>query len=82
MEIVKNSEIYTYNFKTENDDDKKHIGFVIPDLGGSYKTPKQVISADEEGILNYDMTSILWKAVQEVITKMEKLEGGQVIEEN
>lgn len=64
-DIVKNSKIYTYNFKNEYDKHKKHIGFVIGDEGGEYKTPEQVISNDREGIENYTMTSILWKAVQE-----------------
>lgn len=75
--IIKSSEIYTYNFKDEKDTDKKHIGFVIPDKGGNYKTPEPVISSNGEGISNYDMTSILWKAVQELTLEVEKLKGGQ-----
>lgn len=75
LNIIKNSEIYTYNFKTETDEDKKHIGFVIGDEGGSYKTPEEVISSNGEGIDTYSMTSILWKAVQEqqkIIEQMQK----------
>lgn len=72
LDIVKDSEIYTYNFKGENDKNKKHIGFVIGDKGGNYKTPEQVISNDREGIENYSMTSILWKAFQEYITEKDK----------
>ena len=75
LDIVKQSEIYEYNFKFENDDDKKHIGFVIGDEGGDYKTPNEVMSKDEEGIEQYNMTSILWKAVQEqqeIIEQMQK----------
>lgn len=86
-DIVKNSEIYTYNFVSENDNDKKHIGFVIADNGGNYKTPEQVISKDREGISNYDMTSILWKAVQEqqetietLQKEIEILKGGKINE--
>lgn len=70
--IIKNSEIYKYNFKLENDKDKKHIGFVIPDLGGEFKTPSEVILGD--GIDTYSMISVLWKAVQEQQEKIEKLE--------
>lgn len=80
INIVKNSEIYIYNFKDEKDTDKKHVGFVIGDKGGDYKTPEQVISDNNEGINNYDMTSILWKAVQELTLEVEKLKGGQVDE--
>ena len=75
LDIVKQSEIYEYNFKFEEDDDKKHIGFVIGDLGGNYKTPDEVMSKDREGIEQYNMTSILWKAVQEqqeLIEQMQK----------
>lgn len=72
LDIVKDSEIYEYNFKSENDKDKKHIGFVIGDEGGKYKTPEQVISNDREGIENYSMTSILWKAFQEYIAEKDE----------
>lgn len=75
LKIVNNSEIYEYNFKKENNEDKKHIGFVIGDEGGNYKTPDEVISQNNEGIDAYAMTSILWKAVQEqqeIIEQMQK----------
>ena len=62
-----------YNFKTEKNTEKKHIGFVIGDLGGKYKTPKQVIAKDKNGIDTYDMTSILWKAVQEQQEQIEQM---------
>lgn len=73
-EIVKNSEIYSYNFKSEDDSTRKHIGFVIGDEGGNYKTPNEVISGDGEGIDDYTMTSILWKAFQEQQQTIEKLQ--------
>ena len=74
LQLVKNSEIYEYNFKTEDDNSKKHIGFVIGDEGGNYKTPEKVISANGEGIDPYIMTSILWKAVQEQQKVIEDLQ--------
>ena len=74
LKIVKNSEIYTYNLKSEQGTDKKHYGFIIPDLGGNYKTPDEVISQDGQGIESYTMCSILWKAVQELTEKVEQLE--------
>lgn len=73
LSIIKDSEIYMYNFKTEKNTEKKHIGFVIGDLGGKYKTPKQVIAKDKNGIDTYDMTSILWKAVQEQQEQIEQM---------
>lgn len=78
LDIVKDSTIYEFNFKNESDTDKKHLGFVIGDEGGKYKTPEQVISSDREGIESYSMTSILWKAVQELIKEIEILKGGSV----
>ena len=75
LDIVKDSEIYEYNFKSEDDKHKKHIGFVIGDEGGEYKTPEQVISNNREGIESYSMTSILWKAVQEQQQTIEQLQS-------
>lgn len=70
LNIIKNSEIYTYNFKAEKDEDKKHIGFIIGDEGGKYKTPSEVISINGEGIDSYTMSSILWKAMQEILERL------------
>lgn len=74
LNIIKNSEIYKYNFKSEKDTDKKHIGFVIGDEGGIYKTPDEVISSNGEGVDNYIESSILWKAVQEQQEMIEQLQ--------
>lgn len=74
LELIKNAEIYSYNLKSEKDTDKKHIGFVI---GNKYKTPNQVIAQSGDGIDTYAMTSLLWKAVQELTEEIEKLKGGQ-----
>lgn len=70
LELVKNSDIYEYNFKSENDGDKKHIGFVI---GENYKTPIQVLGKKGTDIEPYSAISILWNAVQEIV---KKIEGG------
>lgn len=72
LEIVKNSEIYSYNYKGNQD---KHIGFVINDLGGNYKTPEDVISSNKQAIELYAMASILWKAVQELSEEIKKIKG-------
>ena len=72
-DIIKNSEIYEYNFKTEKDTDKKHIGFVIGDKGGNYKIPEEVIFSNGEGIDTYTMTSILWKGFQEQQEEIQEL---------
>lgn len=71
LDLVKNNKIYKYNFKTEQNGDKKHIGFIIADNGGNYKTPNEVISSSKEGVDVYAMTSILWKAFQEYVEKTD-----------
>ena len=75
LETVKNSTIYTYNFKNESNDYKKHLGFVIGNNGGKYETPEEVISNSKDGIDLYTMTSILWKATQEQQEQIEQLKS-------
>ena len=72
LEKVLNNDIYTYNLKSENDTDKKHIGFII---GDKYRTPKEVISKEGNAIELYSTIGILWKAVQEQQKKIEELEN-------
>lgn len=69
LKIINNSDIYTYNYKTEEDKDKKHFGFVI---GDNYNTPAEVIS-NGKGIETYTMSSIMWKAIQELSKKIDEL---------
>ena len=73
LELVKESDIYTYNFKVEDDTNKKHIGFVI---GDNYKTPDEVLGQKGTNIELYSMISILWNAVQEQQKQIENIEGG------
>ena len=72
MNIVKEADIYKYNYKTEEDGTKRHIGFVI---GEKYNTPKEIISNNGQGIDTYSMASILWKAVQEQQEQIEQLQN-------
>ena len=68
LEIILNSNIYSYNLKTEKNTEKKHIGFVI---GNNYKTPKEVINNEGNAIDLYSCIGILWKAMQELSNKVE-----------
>ena len=70
-DIINNSDIYEYNLKSDKDEDKKMIGFVI---GDNYKTPSEVVSKDKNAIELYSAIGILWKAVQELSAKVEQLE--------
>ena len=71
LDIVLNTEIYTYNLKREKDEDKKHIGFVI---GKNYKYSKEITSKKNNGVDLYSMISVAYKAIQELVQKIEKLE--------
>lgn len=75
LDVIKKGEIYRYNFKTDNDKERKYFGFIIPDEGGNYKTPIEVMSNDNEGINVYNMASILWKAIQEQQEIIENLQA-------
>ena len=71
LELIKGGDIYEFNYKEENDDYKKHIGFVI---GNKYKTPSKILNDKKDGIDYDSATSILWKAVQEQQVQIEKLQ--------
>lgn len=68
---IKDIDIYKYNLKSEEDTDKKHIGFVI---GKDYKYSKEVTSTDNQGVDNYSFTSLCCKAIQEQQELIEQLQ--------
>ena len=70
-DIINNSDIYEYNLKSDSNEDKKLIGFVI---GDNYKTPDEVIDKDGQAVELYSAIGILWKGFQEQQAKIEKLE--------
>ena len=79
VELIKNSDICLYNLKGEKAKSKKHIGLVI---GEGYNCPEEVISEDGQGVEQYSMTSLAWKAIQEqqeiiesLNNRIEKLEA-------
>lgn len=76
LNIIKNTDIYKYNLKSQTDDDKKHIGFVI---GKNYKYSKEITSVDksgnEIGADLYSFVSVCCKAIQEQQEQIEELEN-------
>lgn len=70
-DIINNADIYEYNLKSDKDEDKKMIGFII---GDKYKTPDEVISKEGQAVELYSAIGILWKAVQELSARVEQLE--------
>lgn len=76
MEVIKHFKIYSYNWKDEKDNERKHYGFIIPTSEASnFEVPEQVISKSGDGIDIYAMCSILWRAVQEQQEEIEKLKS-------
>lgn len=68
LDIVLNTDIYTYNLKNEKNT-KKHIGFVI---GDEYKYSKSITSKDNKGADLYSMISVAYRAIQEQQELIEK----------
>lgn len=73
LDIINKTEIYEYNYKYEKEDNKKHIGFVIPDEGGPYKTPDDILAENKECVDVYSTIGIMWKAIQEQQKQIEEL---------
>lgn len=71
LDILKNIDIYEYNLKSEKDNDKKHIGFVI---GDKFKYSKEVTSKDNDGVDTYSFISVCCKAIQEQQEMIEQLQ--------
>ena len=93
LDIIKNIDIYKYNLKSEDDNTKKHIGFVI---GDKYKYSQEVTSDNNDGVDIYSFVAVCCKAIQEqqeqieqqnnliqsLIERIENLEKGANNEEN
>ena len=65
QEII-NSDIASFNWNYEDDEDQKHIGLIIPDKGGNYKISPKVLTHDKDAVDLYSMTGMSWKAIQEL----------------
>ena len=74
LDIIKNTDIYKYNLKTQENGDKKHIGFVI---GKDYKYAHEITAeneGEEVGVDTYSMISVAYKAIQEQQEIIEQLQ--------
>lgn len=69
LDIIKNIDIYKYNLKSEDDNTKKHIGFVI---GDNYKYSKEVTSDNNDGVDIYSFVAVCCKAIQEQQEQIEQ----------
>lgn len=71
LELIKNSDFYMYNYKNENNDDKKHIGLVI---GNHYNTPEEFMNKEKDSIDLYSFVSACGDAIKMLNEKIETLE--------
>lgn len=62
LDLIKNIDIYKYNLKEEQDEDKKHIGFVI---GDNYNYSEDVTSKNNDGVDIYSFVSLCCQAIKE-----------------
>lgn len=69
-DIINAIDIYKYNYKTEEDGTKEHIGLVI---GDGFKYSEEVTSKENEGVDTYSLISVCVKAIQEQQHEIEKL---------
>ena len=70
LNILKKIDIYKYNLKSQDDNEKKHIGFVI---GDKYKYTKEITSSNNDGVDIYSFVSVCCKAIQEQQEQIETL---------
>lgn len=69
-DILKQVDIYKYNFKDEDDSEKKSIGFVI---GDDFNYSKEITSKNNDGANIYSMISVLWQVVKEQQEEINEL---------
>lgn len=81
LEILKDIDIYKYNYKDENVA-KKHIGLVI---GDNYNYSKEVTNDKNDAVDLYSFVSVCCKAIQEqqkeieeLKKRLEELENGKI----
>ena len=72
LDIIKATDIYKYRFKNENENHKKHIGFVI---GNDFNYAKEITSANNNEVEIYSMLSVTYKAIQEQQEEIETLKN-------
>lgn len=68
--ILNQVDIYKYNFKDEDDNIKKSIGFVI---GDDFNYSQEITSINNDGANIYSMVSVLWQVVKEQQEEINQL---------
>ncbi len=71
IDEIKNTDIYYYNYKEDEEDCKRRVGAVI---GEQYNCSKEIIGTEGKGIDMYSMLSVAYKAIQEQQEQIEQLQ--------
>lgn len=71
INIIKDTDVFEFNYKSQEDNYKKNIGFVI---GDNYRTSEEIFTNDKVGINSYSVLGVLWKAIQEQQEQIELLQ--------
>jgi len=69
LDIIKSIDIYKYNMKSQQDGDKKHIGFVI---GKDFKYNQEITSSDNNNVDIYSFVSTCCQAIKEIADKQKQ----------
>lgn len=72
LDIINDIDIYKFNYTSEEDDNKKHIGFVI---GDTYNYSQEVTNKNNNGADVYSLVSVCVKAIQELNSQIQELKG-------
>lgn len=70
LDLIKNTNVYSFNYKNEEDEKKPHIGVII---GKGRKTPTEMLNNDNDGADYNNMTSICIQAIKEQQEEIKKL---------
>ncbi|MEK3890257.1 phage tail spike protein [Bacillus sp. FSL K6-3431] len=73
LSLINNTDLTRYNLKDDLAEGNQisKLGVII---GGKYNTPKEIINPDGDAIDLYAMTTMGWKAIQELDTKVYDVE--------
>jgi predicted nuclease with TOPRIM domain len=71
IEEIKNTDIYYYNYKEDEENCKRRVGAII---GEDYNCSKEIIGTEGKGIDMYSMLSIAYEAIQEQQEQIEQLQ--------
>ena len=70
LDVINNTDIYTYRYKNEDNNSKKHIGFVI---GDNYNYREEITNENNDGVDLYSFVSVCCKAIQEQQEQINEL---------